>query len=168
MPLNVGRRVRISERATKFILHAVADGGSRLETGGALFGFDDGHRLLITAACGPGPDAQREGNYFLRDLAYTQHFASEIFRVAGAQWIGEWHTHPFGPAIPSQRDILTYAAHLLDDDLNFNTFASIIVSPVTPEADVLLHFWLLMRDEENIAIYPIEPESGVSQHGHAV
>jgi integrative and conjugative element protein (TIGR02256 family) len=158
----------MSEHAAQFILHAVADGGSQLETGGALFGFDDGHHLLITAASGPGPHARREANYFLRDLTHTQQFASEIFRVAGAQWIGEWHTHPFGPAVPSQRDIRTYAAHLLDGDLNFNTFASIIVTPVAPAKDVSLHFWLLSHDDKNIAIYPINPESGVSQHGHAV
>lgn len=156
------------EHAAQSILRAVADGGSQLETGGALFGFDDGRHLLITAASGPGPEALRKANYFLRDLTHTQQFAAEIFRVAGAQWIGEWHTHPHGPPVPSQRDTHTYAAHLLDSDLNFNTFVSIIVSPVTPEEEVSLHFWLLTHDDKDIAIHPIEPESGVSQHGHAV
>src|SRR5579875_2417323 len=99
---------------------AVADEAPRsrdgLETGGALFGFDaDSYGpTLITHAAGPGPNAVRKRDFFLRDRQYTQAVADAAYADCCARWVGEWHTHPDGPPTPSDRDLKSYLTHLDD------------------------------------------------------
>lgn len=105
---------------------ASADG---TETGGIVLGHDRDGELLVTFVGGPGPAALRTSNRFKRDLAHAQALADEAYDRDGSVWIGEWHTHPTGPAAPSTVDLNTYAKHLADPTLEFERFLSIIVLP---------------------------------------
>lgn len=150
------------------IINGAIDGGTKLETGGALFGFDDDSHIVITASSGPGPNAVREQRYFLRDLVHTQAFAETIFSESGAQWIGEWHTHPHGPTEPSERDLRTYAEHLFDMELDLDAFVSVIVIPAKMHHDVAVHLWCLERFESNILIHRVDPQIGEMHDGRTV
>ena len=105
---------------------ASADG---LETGGILLGHDLGVRMHVSVAGGPGPDATRAKTRFLRDLNYARSLADEAYDRDGSVWIGEWHTHPSGPAEPSPLDLTTYSNHLANEALGFQRFLSLIVLP---------------------------------------
>jgi integrative and conjugative element protein (TIGR02256 family) len=99
------------------------------ETGGIVLGHDRDGELLVTVVGGPGPAALRTPNRFKRDLAHAQALADDAYDRDGSVWIGEWHTHPKGPATPSAVDLNTYATHLADPTLEFSRFLSIIVLP---------------------------------------
>ena len=122
--------VDLSETAAATIAHEARRSADGNETGGLLLGelHDDGH-YDVRHAGDPGPHAIRQPAFFLRDLAHAQHLATATWTLDRSQWIGEWHTHPRGPAHPSGTDLTTYG-HLLDDpDLVFTAILSIIVSP---------------------------------------
>lgn len=101
------------------------------ETGGILLGRDPNAAGLIKVllAAGPGPQAIRCPSYFLRDLHYSRRLARLAYEREGLQWVGDWHTHPRGPACPSSFDLRTYTSHLFDQELNFEAFVSVIVTP---------------------------------------
>lgn len=161
MRSSVGRSAIILRDAREAIIRAAFEGGTELETGGALFGFDDGSEISVTAACGPGPNAVRGPRHFLRDLEHTQAFAATTFAESGAQWIGEWHTHPYGPNEPSGQDIATYAGHLIDPELDFRAFVSVIVVPARQRNDITMHLWCLEPFGHNFLIHQIDPSSSI-------
>lgn len=123
--------IRMSTAAFEAIAVEAPRSADGRETGGALFGFDADiyGPTLITHASGPGLNAIRERDFFLRDLKHTESEAAATYADCCARWIGEWHTHPEGPPAPSKRDITSYLAHLHDPELNFETFVSLIVLP---------------------------------------
>lgn len=132
-----------------------ADDEPGRETGGVLLGHDTGSRLAITHAGGPGPSAVRTERSFRRDVDHTRRFAELVHAEAGSQWIGEWHSHPIGPALPSERDIATYRDFLADNDLALRVFVALIAvvaSPRTSHLDTVrssgweFSTWLLDRD----------------------
>ncbi|EGD44063.1 hypothetical protein NBCG_01651 [Nocardioidaceae bacterium Broad-1] len=103
---------------------AVADGA---ETGGILLGHDLGDTLHVTIAGDPGPNAKRTPDRFLRDRDHAEQLAAQAWEKDRAQWVGEWHTHPATPPVPSPIDLTSYARHLHDPDLNFDRFVSVII-----------------------------------------
>src|SRR6266540_765253 len=105
---------------------AAADGH---ETGGILLGSDDGTVIEVRQAGGPGPHADRRASGFRRDLAHAQELALAAWAADGSVWVGEWHTHPRGPARPSATDLATYGGFLTDPTLGFRRFCAIIVTP---------------------------------------
>ena len=147
-------RVTLTVRITRaaFVSMRAAYGSTRadLETGGALFGVGELDTVMITAALGPGPNAVQERALFLRDLAYTQAAAEQLYRTNGSQWIGEWHSHPNGPPEPSARDVETYARHLSDLELQFTHFVALIVSRTVTGATVTA--WVLVAPESGLEI----------------
>lgn len=160
MRSRVGRLLRLSVNAEHAIRVMSAEGDTRLETGGALFGFDDGTQVAVTAVCGPGPKAIRAPQYFLRDLAHTRVAAKELHASSGAQWIGEWHTHPRGPNGPSDRDLHTYASHLFDSELGFEAFLSIIARTAPQPELVSLYPWMLEKFGDDAILYPPRSTDG--------
>lgn len=98
------------------------------ETGGILLGgsSSDGSGIVVRHAGGPGRNALRTPTRFDRDLRHAQRLAEYAWQADGSQWIGEWHTHPAGPLMPSDRDLSSYYAHLSDVELGFRQFISII------------------------------------------
>lgn len=100
-------KVHMSAAALAEIRHEIGGTADELETGGILLGGSD--PLRVTVAAGPGPGAVRTRSFFLRDLQFSQELAANEAAISGAKWVGEWHTHPTGPAHPSSTDLKTYA-----------------------------------------------------------
>jgi integrative and conjugative element protein (TIGR02256 family) len=103
---------------------AASDG---LETGGILLGHVREDSAIVSRAGGPGPNALRERDFFLRDQEHAQKLADAAFAVDGSMWIGEWHSHVGAPPVPSPRDLNTYAELLADDELAFDVVISLII-----------------------------------------
>lgn len=113
-----------------------------LETGGILLGHQhtDGH-LAVTVAGDPGPRAQRTRRSFRRDPDHARAIARDGYARDRSVWIGDWHTHPDGPAHPSRTDLRAYVDIVRDPDETFDAFLSIIVVP--DESRPLLYAWLI-------------------------
>ena len=123
-----------------------------LETGGILLGSDDFNDIVIRHAGGPGPNARREPDRFLRDLAYAQRLAEIAWKEDQSQWIGEWHTHPSGDLAPSSYDLDAYSRHLRDPELGFNRFIAVIVG-VTLTREATSVVWIV--DQESARPVPV-------------
>jgi integrative and conjugative element protein (TIGR02256 family) len=98
--------VIISSTALTVIREEIQNTSPAVETGGILLGTSDPLRVTVAGDAGPG--AVRTPTFFLRDLDHAQHLAAVEAEHSGAQWIGEWHTHPTGPPHPSPADLATY------------------------------------------------------------
>lgn len=109
------------------------------ETGGILLGTADAKFAYVRHAGGPGPKADRTRTTFLRDRRYAEVFSRACWSLDRSMWIGEWHSHPGAPPVPSPTDLHTYAALLADDGLDFKYFVSIIVVPT--DHGVVLAGW---------------------------
>ena len=83
---------------------------------------------------------QRSGGsvaYFVRDPAHHREFLDQFFARTGHDYrrfnyLGEWHSHPGAPAVPSTTDCESMARLVADPDTNVN-FAVLLV--------VRLHAW---------------------------
>ena len=89
-----------------------------VETGGILLGTWDHSRaeVFISEMIGPGPEAVHERTRFVPDAAYQESELSKRFHADPQRnnYLGDWHTHPFGGAYVSYQDRLTLmsiAAH---------------------------------------------------------
>ena len=83
-----------------------------LETGGMLLGYWRGHHVVITAATGPGPEAQRGTAWFRPDQQWQTEVLSRTYAASGRTitYLGDWHTHPGGGGSPSRTDRRTMRA----------------------------------------------------------
>ncbi len=110
------------------LARAAADGR---ETGGILLGRGpDKHGVIVIEEAGDaGEDAERRPDFFLRDRAHAEELAAAAWERNRAVWVGEWHTHPGGPPMPSTRDLTTYSALLDDAELEFKALVSVIAVP---------------------------------------
>ena len=81
------------------------------ETGGALFGFVDGDDVVVGCAYGPGPHARHRRSSFESHRTTTAAIMAAVRRASSQRYrfLGSWHTHPAGAAVPSYRDIQTAA-----------------------------------------------------------
>lgn len=122
--------VEITNAALDTIRNEVHRGGTDLETGGILLGHEHATGYRIIVAGGPGPNAIRIPLSCSRDLTYTQALADAAWDEHRAVWLGEWHTHPAVPPVPSGTDMASYAAHLADPELGFARIISVIVGLV--------------------------------------
>ena len=77
-----------------------------VETGGPLFGYRAGEDVVVTRAFGPGPKARHRPRSLVPDHEATQATINAVRNESGGHesYLGEWHTHPLGPARPSGRD----------------------------------------------------------------
>jgi integrative and conjugative element protein (TIGR02256 family) len=121
--------ISISQRAVALMLRECAAATDGCETGGILLGSTDGHRATVVHAGTPGPNAVATPTRFSRDRAHAQAFADACHAADGSVWIGEWHTHPRHPPVPSEHDLITYSQLLRDDELDFVVFISLILTP---------------------------------------
>jgi integrative and conjugative element protein (TIGR02256 family) len=81
-----------------------------VETGGPLFGFEaESQDVVVVAALGPGPRAEHRPRSLTPDREATQVAIQRMHdRGRGRyRYVGSWHTHPCGDAIPSERDAVT-------------------------------------------------------------
>ena len=137
--------VRLGEMARLQVRSIASAHGAATETGGALFGYESrsGTRVTVTEATDPGDHAFHAPTQFTRDIDHTHRRALEIFESTGAEWVGEWHTHPTGDLRPSTLDVSTYRRHLHDPDLGFRVFVALIVDPHSDCRDAMV--WLFSR-----------------------
>lgn len=93
-----------------------ADRVSPSETGGVLMGYwtqsptgDVGGEGAVAAVIGPGPRAVHRKWAFVPDHEYQEAEIERIYEACGRRWtyLGDWHTHPDGPALLSNRDRTT-------------------------------------------------------------
>ncbi|HEX3803210.1 MAG TPA: Mov34/MPN/PAD-1 family protein [Solirubrobacteraceae bacterium] len=77
-----------------------------LETGGMLLGYRAGGAVVVQAVTGPGPDAKHHRAHFESDADWQQRELELIYEASGrvTTYLGDWHTHPSAPPIPSRRD----------------------------------------------------------------
>ena len=80
-----------------------------LEVGGILAGHLNNESAVITEIVGPGPLAQHHRESFLPDHGYQTEQMHRIFWESKGEaiYLGDWHTHPEGPAALSSLDICT-------------------------------------------------------------
>lgn len=105
-------QIRLSARAVSEMRAEVRRGARlrarRVETGGTLLGgFDPAARVVyVDDATGPPPDSRLSEGYFEHG---TEGVEASIAarRLATARvttFVGMWHSHPYGPALPSTID----------------------------------------------------------------
>lgn len=86
------------------------------ETGGMLLGYispsTSPEEIVIEAVIGPGPAAVHEPTRFEPDSAWQQAHLAQMYERSGrtTTYLGDWHTHPGGAALPSRRDQRTARA----------------------------------------------------------
>ena len=80
-----------------------------VESGGALFGFGDGHDVVIAGAYGPGPRAKHRRTTFEPHPQTTALLMDAVREHSQARYryLGSWHSHPGGPPRPSGQDVAT-------------------------------------------------------------
>ncbi|WP_299577575.1 ThiF family adenylyltransferase [uncultured Williamsia sp.] len=104
--------VRIAAAAYNEVAAEVRRGerirGPLIETGGMLLGaFDDATGVIhVDRVAGPPPDSFLSRDYFQHGIEGVQtRVENEVKRTSGTSgFLGFWHTHPCGPARPSQTD----------------------------------------------------------------
>jgi integrative and conjugative element protein (TIGR02256 family) len=85
-----------------------AETSAPLETGGVIIGYwvTVGVEAVITAATGPGPSACHFPERFEPDTTYHRAEIAREYEESGRLhvYLGDWHTHPRNPPIPSKLD----------------------------------------------------------------
>ena len=128
--------VTVTDTCWSAILRHAAAAADGRETGGVLLGH---HHLRpqptldVVHAGDAGPDAVRQPVAFRRDVAHAQALADRAYYTDGSIWLGDWHTHPAGPARPSRRDLASYRLLFSDAELAFEVFLAVIVVPGQPQ-----------------------------------
>lgn len=129
------RSIIIQQRVVNLIRTEISRNANGRETGGILLGSAASDSVTIQHAGKPGPQAIQTPTSFSRDRDYSQSFADACWAYDQSVWVGEWHSHPTAPPIPSEKDTETYEEILADPDLAFDVFISIIAAP---QQDTLL------------------------------
>jgi len=109
--------VRVSPQAGRSIRAWTARndrvGDPRSETGGVLFGRRDPAAgvLWVDEASGPPPDSVGSPEEFVCGTEGVKDRNERIRKQTrrATSFVGMWHTHPGGPAIPSSRDVASMA-----------------------------------------------------------
>jgi integrative and conjugative element protein (TIGR02256 family) len=85
---------------------------ARVETGGALFGYEAEDDLVIACAYGPGPRARHRRTSFEPDARTTGALIRAVHQASDGRYryLGSWHSHPNGRARPSAQDLATTEA----------------------------------------------------------
>lgn len=79
------------------------------ESGGVLLGYADADkpkRIQAVDQIGPGPEATHERHRFEPDAAWQTERIAAAYDESGrvVTYLGDWHSHPCGSAVPSVLD----------------------------------------------------------------
>lgn len=78
------------------------------EAGGTLMGYwsEDGKELVVTDVIGPGPAATHKPTSFKPDYSFQEREIERLYNESGRihTYLGDWHSHPDGPAELSGTD----------------------------------------------------------------
>ena len=77
-----------------------------LETGGILLGWRHNGDLIVMGIIGPGPLAKHKRRSFRPDHGWQMGELQQAFEASAGDldYLGDWHTHPDGPALMSAAD----------------------------------------------------------------
>lgn len=101
----VPKRLHVTDLPLAFIYKEIHDWRG-VETGGALVGYVEKDRIVVTHASGPGPQGIRRPNSVRIDGAFTTEFAFRLQSVSDGQlyYVGDWHVHLKGDLSLSSHD----------------------------------------------------------------
>lgn len=78
------------------------------ETGGVLLGWERPERneVVVAAALGAGPASDADELSFRPDSAWQEQEIAKVYEASGRKvtYLGDWHVHPAGVAVPSRID----------------------------------------------------------------
>jgi integrative and conjugative element protein (TIGR02256 family) len=100
------------------------------ETGGMLMGWTMATEIVVTHVIGPGPGAVFARDHFEPDGRWQNRHLARIYRASDftVTYLGDWHSHPRGPARPSSRDRETAGAVSADADARAPEPLTLLVS----------------------------------------
>ena len=106
------------------------------ETGGPLFGYVNFGEIVITRAFLPGPKAWHFPWLYRPDRTAVQMALEEVYEESDGRerWVGSWHSHPLGRALPSVVDRRTAARISAEEKVR------------CPEPVMLIHTTRLARE----------------------
>lgn len=100
------------------------------EVGGWLLGYRSGKAITITHATPPRSRGTARG-VTISGRGHRPFFDAAWAASGGViTYVGDWHTHPGGPALPSVRD--RDAGHQIAHDPDFGTNTPIVAIVATP------------------------------------
>lgn len=115
------------------------------EAGGMLFArFADG-LISVDHVTTPSPFDFRSRFAFRPSLAHQRNVIMKQFSK-GLHFIGEWHTHPQEQPHPSQQDILTARACLVESEHELNAFVVVVLGSNAAIANA----WVGIVREEDV------------------
>lgn len=118
--------------------------GRPWEVGGWLLGFADGDELVVTHATPPGAPGSPL-HVRISGRGHRPHFDRLWDETGGVvTYLGDWHSHPGGPAAPSDRD--RRAVQMIASDPDFATPRPLIVIAATPR-------WPTRREPRALGAY---------------
>lgn len=105
------RYVLVHYPVVAMMQQAVATCEGRPESGGILLGSVRGPHLEITAFTPSAPADERTMTRFVRRDHAHQAAADDAWKRSAQEigFMGEWHTHPSGPPVPSGIDHASWA-----------------------------------------------------------
>lgn len=99
----------LDERDLRFVENE-ANNAFPNETGGVLLGtLDASGSIRVTDVIGPGSAATHRPTSFIPDYAFQEAAIAKAYEASGRTkaYLGDWHTHPSGPASLSRIDKAT-------------------------------------------------------------
>jgi integrative and conjugative element protein (TIGR02256 family) len=114
-------RITLTLWIAETVLLSVAEEAERHvpnETGGVLLGHRTGNEVVVVAAIDAGPAAVRWRSGFKPDADFQEAEIERIFRSSdgAVTYLGDWHSHPTAPAVPSKPDRRTLRRIATDPD----------------------------------------------------
>lgn len=101
-------RVWFDHRVRDDILDDIRRHRRWLETGGPLVGYVADEDFVVVRACGVPVATRRRATFQPPHQAVDQILEAEHRRSRGhLRYLGSWHTHPSGSAVPSSTDRIT-------------------------------------------------------------
>ncbi|MFA9444457.1 Mov34/MPN/PAD-1 family protein [Egicoccus sp. AB-alg6-2] len=100
-----------------------------LETGGPLVGYIVDRDFVVVRAAGVENATRRRGS-FQPDSAAVDRILVDEYRRSGGRlrYVGSWHSHPAGSAIPSSRDVRTAQGIAGEPDVGLPSPLQVIVA----------------------------------------
>ena len=85
---------------------AAAKAAFPYETGGVLLGHRTDRQCTVVEVVGPGPRATHGPTTFDPDQEWQEAEVARLWTAHGGNvnYLGDWHSHPNGPPVPSERD----------------------------------------------------------------
>lgn len=132
--------VEISKRAFRDMLRLAREHAPQ-EVGTSLIGSysEDGYRAIIRALAPLTEDSRGSRFSFVRGVSGLECFFSRLFRRFRGRrhYVGEWHSHPGGTAIPSSIDDKNQRAIVNDDGADCAECILVILGGTVPHASNL-------------------------------